>query len=96
MIRIPGVVTFGRGTVLMASLAGSLLAGVAAMVAGFLKANEAVHLIMLERQGKCDFVPCANDMTYVIAAAFALLALGGIGFLACVFVLLVKAQSKDE
>lgn len=96
MMKIPGIAAFSRVTVVMASLAGLLLVGVAAIVVGFLKAKEAVHLIVLERQGSCDYLPCANEMTYVTAAAFALLALGGIGLLACVFVLLATTRSRDE
>jgi hypothetical protein len=77
-----------------AGVAGSIVLGLACIVVGSLEAWQSVHLIVLERQGECDFIPWANEMTYVTAALFGLLAMCGAGLLAGVMVLFLRGRSR--
>ena len=77
-----------RLAVLVGGLACSVSIGITCVVLGALRASQLIQLILLERQGKCDFVPCANDWTYLAAALYGILALTGVVVLAGVFLLI--------
>ncbi len=66
-------------------ITGSIVAGVTCLVVGFVTALPSIRLIVLERQGKCDYVPCAFDHTYLAAGLSASVALAGVGLLAGLF-----------
>ena len=62
-------------------------------VVGVLESYHLFRLISLEREGKCDFMPCADAGTYRWLAVF--LALSAIGVAALVVVLLRQRKSRS-
>jgi hypothetical protein len=63
----------GRRTVHLA--AGTI--GLSCLVVGVFGAYRLLHLISLELQGECDYMPCADAGTYGWSAFFILLAILG-------------------
>ena len=74
-------------------IAGIIAVGLAFASVGVLETSRLIHLIVLEHQGECDFVPCAGASTYVTAGIFAVVAIIGLGMLAAALVTIVKARS---
>lgn len=60
-------------------LAGLCL-GAVLTSAGGLEAYQLFHRISLQQQGKCDWIPCANESTYLAVGFF--VALAAVGFVA--------------
>ena len=67
--------------------------GLVCAVAGALESIRLFDLISLERQGKCDFVPCADQGTYLSLAV--VLALTGIGVAVLVLAILRQRTSRS-
>ena len=67
--------------------------GLVFAVAGALESIRLFELISLERQGKCDFVPCADQGTYLSLAV--VLALTGIGVAVLVLAVLRHRSSRS-
>jgi len=90
------VTKFARGSAAIVGLVAALLCGVSAVIVGLFRTQESVRLILLDRQGKCDYLPCADNSTYLTAGVFGLVALAGAGLLAAVFILMLKGRSGNE
>jgi len=60
------------------STGGALLLAVALIAVGAFESFRLLRLISLERQGKCDYVPCANEGTYHSLEVFLLLTIVGL------------------
>jgi hypothetical protein len=67
--------------------------GLVCAVVGILESYRLFRLVSLEREGKCDFIPCADAGTYRWLAVF--LALAAIGVAVVVVVLLRQRQSRS-
>jgi len=55
--------------------------GLVCTVVGVFESYRLFLLISLEREGKCDFVPCADNRTYVSLAVFLVLTIVGVAML---------------
>jgi hypothetical protein len=75
-------------------ISSMIVAGIACLSVSLLQTWRLVGLILLERQGKCDFVPCADQGTYVAAGLFVLIGLVGVGMLAGAFLLILQPRSS--
>ena len=74
----------------------SLVAGIIGLVCvvvGVLESYRLFRLIFLEREGKCDYMPCADEGTYRWLAVF--LALSAIGVAVVAVVLLRERKSRS-
>jgi hypothetical protein len=78
----------GRRVYLAAEIIGLVWA-----VVGVLESYRLFRLISLEREGKCDWMPCADAGTYRWLAVF--LALAAIGAAVVVVVLLRQRKSRS-
>jgi hypothetical protein len=67
--------------------------GLVCAVVGVLESYRLFRLTSLEREGKCDFMPCADTGTYRWLAVF--LALAAIGVAALVVVLVRQRKSRS-
>ena len=67
-----------RGPIYLAALG----VGAVSTAVGAWQAYGAFQLISLEREGKCDWVPCANEGTYLSLALFLALIVVGVVVLA--------------
>lgn len=63
---------------------------------GFLQASKLLHLISLESQGKCDWVPCADTSTYWTAGIFALVGLIGLALVLAGAVLWLYSRKQRQ
>ncbi len=68
--------------------------GVACLSVSVFQSWRLVGLILLETQGKCDFLPCADQGTYVAAGVFVLMGLVGVGMLAGAVLLILQPRSS--
>ena len=86
-----GLFRLGASVIGISSL---IVPGVACLSVSVLQSWRLLGLILLERQGKCDFVPCADQGTYVAAGLFVLMGLAGVGMLAGAFLLILQPRSS--
>lgn len=77
-------------------VAGGLLIGVVMAFIGFIQSSQLLRLIVLQWQGKCDYLPCASDATYFSFALFVLMTLLGAGIVAGFLLLLVFRDSSSN
>lgn len=82
-----------RHAATIGGVAAAVAVGMTCIVVGSFRALQVVHLIMLDRQGKCDYLPCVTDITYLAGILFALLTLAGAALLAGIFLVLVRRRS---
>jgi hypothetical protein len=75
-------------------ISSMIVLGVACLSVSVLQSWRLVGLIIIERQGKCDFVPCADQGTYVAALLFVLMGLAGVGLLAGALLLILQPRSS--
>jgi hypothetical protein len=86
-----GLFRLGAGVIGISSI---ILFGVACLSVSVLQSWRLVGLILLERQGKCDFLPCADQGTYVAAGLFVLVGVAGVGMLAGALLLILQPRSS--
>lgn len=67
--------------------------GLVCAVVGILESYRLLRLISLEREGKCDWMPCADAGTYRLLAVF--LALAAIGVAVVLVALLGRRKSPS-
>ena len=66
--------------------------GLVCAVVGLLQSYHLFRLISLEREGKCDFVPCADAGTYGWLGAFLVLTVIGVAVLSAFVVYQPKSD----
>ncbi len=87
----PGLFRLGASVIGISSV---IVLGVACLSVSVLQSWRLLGLILLERQGMCDFVPCADQGTYVAVGLFVLMGLFGVGLLAGAFLLILQPRSS--
>jgi hypothetical protein len=71
-----------------------LTIGAALLAAGLLQTFRLIQLISLQSEGKCDYLPCADTTTYVVAGVFLVISLIGLVVLAAGLVLGLVSRAK--
>jgi hypothetical protein len=62
------------------------MVGSVAAVTGVVGSSRLLNLIRLQQQGKCDYLPCADDGTYYLVIGLAVIGVAGIALLATTFI----------
>jgi hypothetical protein len=75
-------------------ISSMIVVGVACLSVSVFQSWRLVGLILLEMQGKCDYLPCADQGTYLAAGLFVLMGLAGVGLLAGAFLLILQPRSS--
>jgi hypothetical protein len=76
------------------AVSAMLTIGAALLAAGLLQTFRLIHLISLQAEGSCDYLPCADTTTYVVAGVFVVISLIGLVVLAAGLVLGLGSRAK--
>ncbi len=60
--------------------------GSVAAVIGVVGSSRLLNLVWLDKQGKCDYLPCADDSAYYLVIGLAVIGVAGITLLATTFI----------
>jgi hypothetical protein len=66
-------------------LAMGVVGSVAAVI-GVVGSSRLLNLVWLQQEGKCDYLPCADDSTYYLTIGLAVIGVAGIALAATTFI----------